>query len=189
MARVAEGWQIGSILTASSGVPFDVNGVFSLNQFTSNGYTASAATAIDKGLGEVTKNGQGVYYFSGLRQIPDPQVAGITTLNNVQGQSGLRAIADASGTPLIVNPAPGTLGNLQPGFFEGPGSVSLDVNLIKRFRLRESKELLFNAQFLNLPNHASFSNPSGGINGTNFGQITSTSNSPRVIVFGLRLNF
>ncbi len=49
-------------------------------------------------------------------------------------------------------PATGTLGNCQVGAMRGPGLKTADVNLTKTFPVRESLNLQFMAQFLNVTN-------------------------------------
>jgi len=68
--------------------------------------------------GSVQRVATGVVYFTGLTQIVDPAVANLpnATLRQV---SGLKAIADSNGNPLLVNPLPGQMGTLGWPRFEG----------------------------------------------------------------------
>jgi hypothetical protein len=101
------------------------------------------------------------------------------------------------------------IGNLGRNVLRAPNQSNVDVSLIKRFVIRESKMLEFHCDFFNLFNHVNLANPindlnavmsSGGsfdqnkgtINNNNagaFGRIVSTSNNPRIIQFALKLNF
>ena len=65
------------------------------------------------------------------------------------------------------------------------------MNLIKRVRLAERKELQIQVNAINFLNHAVFANPNVNINSINFGRITSTSagTTARQIVTTLRYNF
>jgi hypothetical protein len=82
----------------------------------------------------------------------------------------------------------------------------VDFSVIKRFPIRESKNIELRAEFFNLFNHVNFANPisnlsaipatsidpnSGRIIGSagDFGRIISTSNNPRLIQFALKINF
>ena len=70
----------------------------------------------------------------------------------------------------------------QRNLLRGPTLVNLDAGLAKRFPIVERVDLTFRADFFNILNHPQFSNPGVNIvgNAGQFGQITSTSNSPRV---------
>ena len=65
------------------------------------------------------------------------------------------------------------------------------MNLIKRVRLAERKELQFQVNAINVLNHPVFANPNVSINSTNFGRITATSTgtTARQLVTTLRYNF
>ena len=89
----------------------------------------------------------------------------------------------------------------------GPPQSNVDFSIIKRFRLDESKNIEFRAEFFNLLNHVNLANPINDLNAIlptggsidpntgqilkpgDFGRITSTSNNPRLIQFALKLNF
>lgn len=95
-------------------------------------------------------------------------------------------------------PAAGKLGNANRAPLSGPGFVNTDFSVIKRFALPwENMGVDFRAEFFNLFNHAQFDTPSafGGGTGADiaspsqFGRVPNTVNNPRVIQFGLKLNF
>ena len=74
----------------------------------------------------------------------------------------------------------------------GPHAFNMDAGIAKNFVLlpNERLNLRFRAEFFNVLNHPTFGTPSADISSaTNFGQITSTSNSARVGQFSLRLEF
>jgi len=98
-------------------------------------------------------------------------------------------------------------GNVGRNVLRGPHQINIDFSVIKRFPIRESKNIEFRAEFFNLFNHVNFANPisnlnafasSGGsidpntgqiINPGDFGRIISTSNNPRLIQLAVKLNF
>jgi hypothetical protein len=96
-------------------------------------------------------------------------------------------------------PAPGTLGNLQRDFLQGPGIVNLDYAVMKETTIKEQMRLQFRAEFFNLLNHANFGLPNasafvqtangGGAPNPTFGKITTTTTSSRQIQFALKLLF
>jgi len=86
----------------------------------------------------------------------------------------------------------------------GPRQTNVDFSVIKRFPIRESKNIEFRAEFFNLFNQVNFANPISNLNAIpaanfsptgqiispgDFGRIISTSNNPRIIQFAVKLNF
>jgi hypothetical protein len=145
----------------------------------------------DKSMGSVSKVPSGVVYFSGLQQVADPAGAGVTPLQSTQGAFSNKAITDANGNLLLVNPAPGTIGNMGLKWITGPSNLGLDMNLIKHFRLAENKDFEFRLDAVNVLNHANFMNPTSAnldINSQNFGRITTAMGS-RTFVINARVNF
>ena len=89
----------------------------------------------------------------------------------------------------MVNAAPVQFGNIAPNYLTGPGYFDLDLNLMKRFKIAEHKEFIIRCDATNATNTPSFANPNTTIANPNFGNITSTTSTSRIIVFGARLNF
>jgi len=100
----------------------------------------------------------------------------------------LFAIADSSGNIILANPAPGQVGSLGYRALQGPGSFTLDVDLVKRVRIGEGKEFEFRVDAIDVLNTPRFGNPTTAINDTNFGRITSASGN-RIVVLNARINF
>lgn len=71
----------------------------------------------------------------------------------------------------------------------GPRAYSLDAALGKNFPIWEQVNLKFSANAFNVLNHPFFSNPISDITSSQFGQITSTGSSSRVMQFALRIEF
>ena len=92
-------------------------------------------------------------------------------------------------TAAFAVPAPFTYGNSARNLLFGPGSIDVDLSLLKDTRLTERFRLQFRAEFFNFANHANLGGP-----GTNmsvpatFGKITGWSGS-RQIQFGAKLLF
>jgi hypothetical protein len=61
----------------------------------------------------------------------------------------------------------------------GPGIFNMDLGLTRTFKLTERTNFEFRAQAINSTNTPHFSNPTGDINSSNFGQIRSTTNLGR----------
>ena len=144
--------------------------------------------SLPKNAGVVKHTDNGVVYFDGLKQVDDPMIGSLTSLQLLNTRSPLKAIADSSGAIVAVNPSPGSLGSLSQTYLEGPGAFRLDVNLLKKFSLREGKQLILRADAINLLNSPVFDNPNTNINSTGFGRITAAAGS-RVVVLSGRINF
>jgi hypothetical protein len=118
----------------------------------------------------------------------DPGRANVTATNSLANFYTNRAIFDASGKPILVNPAPGQVGTLGIRTVEGPGRLILDMNLLKRVTVSESKDLELRIDVVNVMNHPVFGNPNLDINSSSFGTISSAGDGRRFTV-GARLNF
>jgi len=189
LGRIAGGWQIGAIYTGYSGAPLSLtSATSSFNQQTTIN-TPFATQAFSPSTGQVQMVGNGVVYFAGLHQITDPNVANLTSLQGLQAKSTMLAIANAQGQPVLANATPGVLGNLAINFLTGPSIWNLDLNLLKNIMIREGLRLELRIDALNAPNNVQFSNPVSDINNINFGRITSTNGSSRVVVGNLRVTF
>jgi hypothetical protein len=189
-ARLLERWQVGNIINLFSGDPITItSGRASFNSFNAASTPATAVADLGKNLGSIVRTGRGVSYFSGLQQVRDPYVARITAANGIQASSTMQAIADASGRLLLVNAEPGSPGTMGVGFFEGPGAVRFDLNLVKRIRMTERLTLELRGDAISALNKPNFSNPNTDINSVNFGRITSTSDGNRIMVVSARINF
>jgi hypothetical protein len=200
------GWQLSSAFQRQSGVPLALTtgtiagtgtyvGTFSY--LATN--TANLVGQLPSNMSEVVKGGQTITYLQGLSVVnaATPNFGGDPTLptrfTNFQ-------IVNSSGQPVLVNPNPGTTGNMSyytPGF-RGPSLLGLNASASKIIRIRESKTLTFRADAINILNKPQWgysSNPSAGTLGINtnidsnaFGQITSASGS-RIITFYARFDF
>jgi hypothetical protein len=71
----------------------------------------------------------------------------------------------------------------------GDGIKNTDLSAIKFFNLTERFKLEFRSEFFNIFNRTRLGAPNTTFGGSTFGVITNTLNVPRVIQFGLKLNF
>jgi hypothetical protein len=81
-----------------------------------------------------------------------------------------------------------TLGNASRNPVRGPGYRTADIAFIKRTSFGETRNFEFRTEFFNLTNTPPLANPNGVVGNAAFGTITSAGD-PRVIQFGLKLNF
>lgn len=79
-------------------------------------------------------------------------------------------------------------GNAGRSTVEGPGTNLWDLAVLKNFFLTEQASLQFRAEFFNALNHPNWNAPGRDLGAGGFGVITSAQD-PRIIQFGLKLNF
>jgi len=187
--RLVERWQLGGILQWTSGDPLNITAPIStITQLTALS-TPNVVGNFPKSSGNVTKVANGVTYFPGFQQITDPAIASVSALNGLSGSFSNKAITDANGNLIFLNPHPGQIGTLGLTSIEGPSFAQLDMNLIKRVRITENKEFEFRVDAVNVLNHPNFDDPNLNIDGPTFGRITSSTPPNRRFVVNARLNF
>jgi hypothetical protein len=187
-------WQLAGIITAMSGLPIDIvdsnAGSFYLGP---NNGLSRPSWAPGSTRATATSNIPPEYFFNPFAFARPVIVAG-----QVIPSSNGTAVAGATGTDF---------GNVGRNVLRGPRQTNVDFSLVKRFRIREARNIEFRAEFFNLFNHVNFANPISNLNAVlssggsinpntgviihpgDFGRITSTSNNPRLIQFALKANF
>ncbi len=80
----------------------------------------------------------------------------------------------------------GTFGDSGRNITEIPGLNNFDVSMNKRFRITESMNLQFRAEFFNFFNHAQFEAPVANVQNAFFGQVRAARDA-RITQFGLKL--
>jgi hypothetical protein len=190
LSRIVERWQFGTIFSIAAGSPLTISAPVSvITQGTNN--TPVIVGDFPKSMGKVTKVNNGVVYFNGLKQVDDPTKNSVTALQSLQSQFSNKAITDSEGRILLMNPQPGQLGTLGLKWVQGPGNIGLDLNLTKRVKLTETKEIEVRVDAVNVLNHPNFGAPPAAnlsINSTSFGRINTATGS-RSFVMNSRLNF
>ncbi|HYR92336.1 MAG TPA: TonB-dependent receptor [Terriglobia bacterium] len=186
LGQLVGNWQFGTIFHWFSGPPLGFeSGVLSLNQFVDNTPTLVGALPAK---GRVQRGSNGATFFAGLKTVPDPAIQSLTNAQGLAESSSIRAVADTAGNLIMVNPAPGRLGNLAPYVMTGPSDFRLDTNVVKRFEIHEGSNVEIRADFLDVLNKPRFASPNTDINSTDFGRITAAGGN-RIIVLGARINF
>jgi hypothetical protein len=105
---------------------------------------------------------------------------------------GTAAVGTPNTNQIFVNPSAGQLGTLQRRMFSGPIGQQWNASLGKTFTLfgEKAHKLRFAADAFNATNSPIFFiAEQQGINSVNFGRITSTDNSPRIMQFSLYYRF
>lgn len=191
IARIVEGWQAGGIVNFFSGeVMTIVSGRSSFNSFNPGSTPANSVGVVDPRMGNVQRDGRGVSFFQGLRQVTDPSVAGLST--RIRSLSQLLAVTDAQGNLMFVNPSPGSPGTMALNSFVAPGSRRVDINIVKRIRISERFQVELRADAISALNQPNFDVPNTDINSIDFGRITNTvanDQGNRIMVISARINF
>jgi hypothetical protein len=211
-------WQLGGILNFNTGSPISITS--GISTIGTNGARPNVVGAIPSDMGKLKKCStanpcytntstpvtSGVIFFDGFTQPTDPGLASVWSAcatatgacSNLLGGYSNRAIADPQGNIILVNPQPGQEGTLGENTLRGPSALFFDMNLLKRFRITESKTFEFSLNAINILNHPNFANPSSALNTNNtFGRITALASGAdlggnggmRSFIVNTRLNF
>ncbi len=172
--RVLGGWQVGGIISLQSGFPFTV--------ITSSDYNQDGVSSDRPNL--------------------------LVATSGVVGKSPRAFLNGAFGDPNLLGsifrpPTTGTNGNLGRNTFRGPGYATVDLSLMKTFRLpwfsSEGSRVEFRSEFFNIFNRVNLRSPSNSLgtfsaatglwsNRASFGKSTSSFDA-RQIQFGLKFLF
>ncbi len=164
LERVAGGWNVSGILTASTGSPFNLT----------DGSDISL-TGVNLDRPEVVGN----------PRAPGPVAANPSCV----APATLGTEAAWYNPCAYVKQAAGTLGDDGRNNMFGPRQWNLDSALWKTFQVRERYKLDLRGEAFNILNHANWSNPAAALNTGVPGKITSASNTPRILQVALKLTF
>jgi Carboxypeptidase regulatory-like domain len=114
-------------------------------------------------------------------EICDPNLGG--------GRGSGAEVSRFFNTSCFAAPPPYTFGNANRGSVIGPGTQLWNIALQKNTNITERVSAEFRAEFFNAFNHPNFSFPNTSFGTPQFGQISSSSQAPRQIQFGLKLIF
>jgi hypothetical protein len=149
MKLLADGWEIGGIVNARSGLPIDLKIVrpdFVYQDAAGNIFANPAAGRI--AIVNVPRGGAS-------RNVRRPDlVPGVDPFIKSGGLLFLNPAAFSA-------PAPGTFGNLERNSLHGPNFKQIDLVVTKRFAVGGVRNIEFRSEVFNLFNWANFSNPVG----------------------------
>ena len=154
--------------------------------------------------GRVIRTGNGVVYYnpSQFTQVKDPYCSSITNQYNLQSHCTDLAI-QYNGNTLFQNSSLGQTGTMDlVSNWKGPSLFNFDMNLLKRFTVKEKATMEFRLDALSATNSPHFPNPTTSIDSTSFGRISAPSSGGsnsfttptvfygnRVFVANLRITF
>jgi hypothetical protein len=172
LARTLENWQMGWVVNLNTGAPISL---VAQNMLYANGTPDIVGPFDLKGKVQWANGSSSGTYFNGsMKQIKDPQCAGVTTQQNLQASCTLNAVTDANGQLLLQNPLPGRRGTLGLTRLQGPGVWRFDGNMSKSIKINETKSVQFRFDAVDVLNHPEPATPLVNIDAANFGLITAT---------------
>ncbi|SPF38799.1 conserved exported hypothetical protein [Candidatus Sulfopaludibacter sp. SbA4] len=199
--KIIGNWQYGGIFTLNSGsyLSFTCTG-----DPTGGTDPCTSLQPMGKDPGHVIRTGNGVVFYnpSQFTQVKDPYCTSITNQYNLQSHCTDLAI-QYNGNILFENSALGQPGTMDlVSNWKGPGLFNFDMNLLKRFTVKERFTAEFRLDAISSTNTPHFPNPTTSINSTSFGRISAPSaggsnsyTTPpvfygnRVFVANLRISF
>jgi Carboxypeptidase regulatory-like domain/TonB-dependent Receptor Plug Domain len=205
VAGNAPGWvqgivnnmQVSGIMNYTTGAPLSITGISTIAGGTGNPVVVGDLKQ-NLGGGKIAETSTGVNYFDGWTTVVDPGLSLVSPLNGLTAGFSNRALQDPAGNIVLVNAQPGQAGNFGAMTVRGPGRFDLDMNVVKRVRIDESKSLELRLDVVNVMNHPNFNNPGLSINSTGtFGRITSLASGQNIggnggmrsFVINTRFNF
>jgi hypothetical protein len=172
-AAALRDWGVTGVSVFQSGTPFSI--VDSLAGQAFDGVTTITATA---------DLAPSATFASGLTHG--------SVQSRLNGYVNVNAFAAAPAIgPVTALGAPTAFGTLGRNIYRGPFEQNWDFSIVKNFRVTERQQVRFTTDFFNLWNHPAFSSPAftDVESPSNFGDIISTENNPRIIQFSLRYSF
>lgn len=183
--QIIGGWRLSGLLQMGSGAP--ITFIYTGGTLNRNGrsgrqtpFTNLTNDQIKDLIGYFEANGN-IYYIN-------PSVINPATGRASEGYSVTGPTSFSGEAFFAVNP--GQTGNMSRSVFNGPSSFTLNMSMLKTFKITERTNLEVRAEGFNVLNHPYFIPASQfpSITATTFGQLTGT-NSPRVMQFAARFNF
>ena len=191
-AKILGGWQVGTIITVQSGSPFTpVIGLDPYNR--AQGDANQAYVDIVPGCNPINSNWKATG-TNGLRYLNLSCFAPPSAPASLASQCTPNSFPAAPAGPTYCANLIGDLGRNQ---ITGPGLFDMDFSVFKNFRITERITTQFRVEMFNVLNHPSFLPPLDNeaifnLNGSianNAAVVDTTSDDPRQIQFGLKVNF
>jgi len=183
LAYIVKDWSVAPIVNVASGLPLKVL-TGSTQEFGQGGSSNSGGAIL------VAPNSFGNSVHSGVTGDAKSQV-GVNS-DPARGGSGLNLFGDPGAVFNSFRPAMVSIDTTSSGGgqLRGLPRWNLDLSIARRFRLSERWSTSFNAQFFNLFNVVQFADPSVSLQSPQaFGVLGTQLNAPRIVQFGLRIDW
>lgn len=121
----------------------------------------------------------------------NPRADLVGTLALPDGRSRGERIDQYFNVNAVTQAAPGTFGTLGRNPLRGPAYINSDISVARSFPLkfREAAKLTFRGEAFNILNRPQLAPPNSTVGVGGFGKITSTDGDPRILQFGLKVDF
>jgi hypothetical protein len=181
LGHLLGGFNLSTVVTLQSGIPFDITDVSGDRSLTGAGDDRPEYIGGDVTFADPRSNA----FYSTTGYVND-------YFDGVGGGTGSGApnpyFARVGSGPSLALGA-GYYGDLGRNVFHGPGILNADISVGKTTRITEGQSLTFRAQAFNFFNHAQFQNPVSDIGSSNFGEVTLTTESARIVQLSLQYKF
>jgi len=169
--KVLGGWEVGTILTAMTGLPLTITGGSNLS--------APGNVGVPDLIGPIKVLhgiGNGNPWFD------------VTTGTNPS--DGLPCLGPVCQAPSCPSPTC-RVGNMPRRVFSGPGFLNLDASVFRRFPVKERMSMEFRAEAFSVTNTPQFNRPGTSFSSTSttFGIVNSTLGGNRAVQLGAKLTF
>ncbi len=154
------------------------------------GWGVEGVTTIQEGFPlHLTTNSSNLNAYNSGSQRPNV----IAGCNPTLSGSATSLLNEYFNTSCFTQPAPFTFGDepRNDPVLRSPGEANWDFSVFKNFALTPENKahLQFRAEFFNIFNRVQFGYPGQALGASNFGQISTQANNPRLIQFALKLAF
>ena len=188
--RLVGGWEVTSIARWATGAPISlIDARGTLNRAGRSGrqmVQTNLTTAQIKALTGVFRTANGIFFVN--PSVINRNADGTLGTGTGRGANGFASTPFAG--QVFFNDDPGTTSQLERGFLNGPRVLSLDSSVIKNVRINERMRLQLRGELYNILNHTAFSiGQFLSVNSSSFGQISGLAVNPRIVQFGVRLEF
>ncbi|HJZ72328.1 MAG TPA: carboxypeptidase-like regulatory domain-containing protein [Vicinamibacterales bacterium] len=178
LRRLAEGWAVSGVVTLQSGLPFSILDSAAGTLYGPPTYFTTGSLAPGMTLEDAIRSGSASsrinQYFNTSAFVPAPFVPDGGVIDGKFPVTGGGTI----------------FGDLGRNILRGPAQRNVDIAFIKRTRLGDKSTLVFRWEIFNVFNWANFANPASDVSSpSTFGKITAMSVNPRIMQFGLKLEF
>jgi Carboxypeptidase regulatory-like domain len=178
LSELAEGWALSGVVTHQSGLPFSILDSAAGTLFGPATYFTTGSLAPGKTLQDAILHGSVSSrvneYFNTSVFVPAPFIPDGGLIDGQYPVTGGGTI----------------FGHLGRNILRGPGQHNVDVVLIKRTKLSEKAGMVFRWEVFNVFNWPNFANPASDVSSpSTFGKISAMSVNPRIMQFGLKLEF
>ena len=212
--RILGGFQVTSIVQLVSGPPIGVVDPRSTSTITFQSGRQTATTSLTipelRKLTGTFNTPNGIYFFDPKILCATATAPGRPTLNcfdlNQQLPAGYTLASVRAASPLGQAPFPGQVfffneagstGNMQRNALNGMPYMNWDAGVAKNIRLGETRRLQIRVEAFNVLNSqvpffgtsSAYTAARLDVNSNNFGRVTQTYNTPRIIQFGARFDF